>query len=194
MPFHAWSPDVYDGSPTPAVAFMASGVKVAAFAGLIRVFVLTFSNYDDTWQPLVYGIAVLSMVVGAALAIVQSNVKRMLAYSSISHAGFILMAVQADSSLGTSAVLFYLAVYTFMVAGSFGVVTLVGRRGDGQHRSTTTGGWAARTPCSPAPSPSCCSRRPVCPSPPASSPSSTPSSPRWMPTPCPSPSSPWCRR
>ncbi len=133
VPFHAWSPDVYDGSPTPAVAWMASGVKVAAFAGLIRVFVLTFSNYDDTWKPLVYGIAVLSMVVGAALAVVQSNVKRMLAYSSISHAGFILMAVQSDSSLGTSAVLFYLAVYTFMVAGSFGVATLVGRRGDGNH-------------------------------------------------------------
>ncbi|MCU0312191.1 MAG: NADH-quinone oxidoreductase subunit N [Acidimicrobiales bacterium] len=133
VPFHAWSPDVYDGSPTPVVAFMASGVKVAAFAGMVRVFVLTFENYGSTWRPLVYGLAVLSMVVGAALAIVQSDVKRMLAFSSISHAGFILMAVEAASAEGNAAVLFYLAAYTFMVVGSFSVVTLVGRRGDGRH-------------------------------------------------------------
>ncbi len=133
VPFHAWSPDVYDGAPTPAVAWMASGVKAAAFAGLVRVFVLTFSNYGATWRPIVYALAILSMVVGAALAIVQSNVKRMLAYSSISHAGFMLMALQASSSQGTAAIAFYVAVYTFMVAGSFGVATIVGRKGDGHH-------------------------------------------------------------
>jgi len=133
VPFHAWSPDVYDGAPTPAVAWMASGVKAAAFAGLVRIFVLTFSNYGATWRPIVYALAIGSMVVGAALAIVQSNVKRMLAYSSISHAGFMLMALQASSAEGTAAIAFYVAVYTFMVAGSFGVATIVGRRGDGHH-------------------------------------------------------------
>jgi len=133
VPFHAWSPDVYDGAPTPAVAWMASGVKAAAFAGLVRIFVLTFSNYGATWRPIVYALAILSMVVGAALAIVQSNVKRMLAYSSISHAGFMLMALQASSTEGTAAIAFYVAVYTFMVAGSFGVATIVGRKGDGHH-------------------------------------------------------------
>ena len=95
VPFHSWSPDVYDGAPTPVVAFMASGVKAAAFAGLLRVFVLTFSNYAADWQPIVYALAVLTMVVGSVLAVVQTNVKRMLAYSSISHAGFILVAVEA---------------------------------------------------------------------------------------------------
>ncbi len=146
VPFHAWSPDVYDGSPTPVVAFMASGVKVAAFAGMVRVFVLTFENYGSTWKPLVYALAVLSMVVGAALAIVQSDVKRMLAFSSISHAGFILMAVQAGSDQGNSAVLFYLAVYTFMVIGSFSIVTLVGRQGDGRHSLRDYRGLARTDP------------------------------------------------
>ena len=146
VPFHAWSPDVYDGAPTPAVAWMASGVKAAAFAGLVRIFVLTFSNYGATWRPIVYTLAIASMVVGAALAIVQSNVKRMLAYSSISHAGFMLMALEASSTAGTAAVAFYVAVYTFMVAGSFGVATIVGRRGDGHHSLTDYRGLSRSNP------------------------------------------------
>jgi NADH-quinone oxidoreductase subunit N len=146
VPFHAWSPDVYDGAPTPAVAWMASGVKAAAFAGMVRVLVLTFSNYEGTWKPIIYALAILSMVVGAVLAIVQSNVKRMLAYSSISHAGFILMAVEAGSDQGNAAVLFYLAAYVFMVAGSFGIATLVGRRGDGHHSLTDYRGLARTNP------------------------------------------------
>ncbi|CAM8643844.1 NuoN NADH,ubiquinone oxidoreductase subunit 2 (chain N) [Acidimicrobiia bacterium] len=146
VPFHAWSPDVYDGAPTPAVAWMAAGVKAAAFAGLVRIFVLTFSNYGATWKPMIYALAILSMVVGAALAIVQSNIKRMLAYSSISHAGFILMAVQAGSEQGNSAIVFYLAVYTFMVAGSFGIATLVGGRGDGNHQLSDYKGLSRSNP------------------------------------------------
>src|SRR3954454_20909027 len=146
VPFHAWSPDVYDGAPTPAVAWMASGVKAAAFAGMVRIFVLTFSNYSATWKPIIYALAILSMVVGAALAVVQSNVKRMMAYSSISHAGFILMAVEAGSAQGNSAVLFYLAAYVFMVAGSFGIATLVGRKGDGHHSLTDYKGLARSNP------------------------------------------------
>ena len=146
VPFHAWSPDVYDGAPTPAVAYMASGVKAAAFAGMVRVFVLTFENYGTTWKPIVYTIAILSMVLGSALAIVQSNVKRMMAYSSINHAGFILMAVEAGSARGNSAVLFYIAAYTFMVAGSFGVITLIGRTGDGRHSISDYRGLAHTNP------------------------------------------------
>jgi NADH-quinone oxidoreductase subunit N len=130
VPFHSWSPDVYDGAPTPSVAFMAGAVKAGAFAALIRIFVLTFPNYVTDWRPIVIALAVLSMFVGSVLAIVQTNVKRMLAYSSINHAGFILVAVAASSSAGTSALLFYLFAYAFMVAGSFGVISLVSGRGD----------------------------------------------------------------
>jgi NADH-quinone oxidoreductase subunit N len=133
VPFHSWSPDVYDGSPTPAVVFMSSAVKVAAFAGLARVFMVAFGQYATDWQPIIYALAVLSLVFGAVVGVVQTNVKRMLAYSSISHAGFLLMAVESSSANGTSALLFYLAVYVFMVAGGFGVAALVGRTGDGRH-------------------------------------------------------------
>ena len=131
VPFHFWNPDAYDGAPTPAVAFMAGAVKAAAFAAFVRVFVLTFPNYVSDWRPVVWTIAVLSMVFGAVMAIVQTNVKRTLAYSSINHAGFILMAVGAASATGNSAVLFYVFAYAFMVAGAFGVVGVVSRKGDG---------------------------------------------------------------
>ena len=133
VPFHFWTPDVYQGAPTPMVAWMASGVKVAGFAGLIRVFVVGFQTYSVDWQPLLFGLAVATLLVGSVLAVVQTNVKRMLAYSSISHAGYVLVGVQAASDDGVQAALFYLAAYTFMVAGTFGVVTLVGRRGDARH-------------------------------------------------------------
>ena len=147
VPFHTWVPDVYQGSPTPVVAFMASGVKVAAFAGLLRVFVVTFGpTYGPDWRPMVYAIAVLSLVVGSYLAIVQTNVKRMLAYSSISHAGFILVAVEANSDAGISAALFYLLAYTFMVAGSFGIATIMGRTGDGLHSLDDYRGLARSRP------------------------------------------------
>jgi NADH-quinone oxidoreductase subunit N len=147
VPFHTWTPDVYQGSPTPVVAYMASGVKVAGFAALIRVFVVTFGpTYEGDWTPIVYALAVLSMVVGSVLAIVQTDVKRMLAYSSINHAGFILVGVQAASDQGTRAALFYLLAYTFMVAGSFGIITVVGRKGDGLHRLEDYKGLGRRHP------------------------------------------------
>jgi NADH-quinone oxidoreductase subunit N len=133
VPFHFWTPDVYQGAPSPSVAWMASGVKVAGFAGLMRVFYLGFSTYRLDWQPVIFALAAITLVVGAVLAVVQTDVKRMLAYSSISHAGFVLVAVQAATESGVQAALFYLASYTFMVAGSFGVVTLVGRKGDIGH-------------------------------------------------------------
>jgi len=134
VPFHSWVPDVYQGSPSPISGFMASGIKAAGFAGLIRVFVVTLGpTYGADWRPMIYALAVLSLVVGSLMAIVQTNVKRMLAYSSISHAGFILVAVEAASADGTAAALFYLLAYTFMVVGSFGIVTIMGRSGDGLH-------------------------------------------------------------
>lgn len=130
VPFHAWTPDVYQGSPSPAVAFMASGVKAAGFAGLLRVLLKAFESYALDWQPYVYALSVATLLVGSVLAVVQTDVKRLLAYSSISHAGFILVGVQSATDRGISASLFYLAAYVFMVAGSFGVVTVVSRTGD----------------------------------------------------------------
>jgi NADH-quinone oxidoreductase subunit N len=130
VPFHFWTPDVYQGAPSPSVAWMASGVKVAGFAGLLRVFYLAFGTYRLDWQPIVFAVAALTMVVGSVLAVVQTDVKRMLAYSSINHAGFVLVAVQAATEQGVEAALFYLAAYTFMVAGSFGVVAVISRKGD----------------------------------------------------------------
>ncbi len=132
VPFHSWAPDVYQGAPSPISAFMASVVKVGGFVGFIRVVSVAFGAYLDVMRPVLFALAALSLVVGAVAAVIQTNVKRMLAYSSINHAGFILMGVQAGA-IGTSPALFYLAAYTFMVIGSFGVVTLVGRRGDGLH-------------------------------------------------------------
>ncbi len=132
-PFHAWTPDVYQGAPTPVVAYMASGVKAAGFAGLIRVFYLGFQTYRVDWQPIIYGLAILTLLVGSIMAVVQTDVKRMLAYSSINHAGFILVAVQAANDRGIEATLFYLASYTFLVGGSFGIITVVGRRDDDRH-------------------------------------------------------------
>ncbi|MDW3220119.1 MAG: NADH-quinone oxidoreductase subunit N [Acidimicrobiales bacterium] len=130
VPFHAWTPDVYQGAPTPVVAFMASAVKAAGFAALVRVFYLSFIGFADDWQPVIYALAVATLLVGSVLAIVQRDAKRMLAYSSISHAGFILVGVQAASARGVASVVFYAAAYTFLVIGSFGVLTVVSGEGD----------------------------------------------------------------
>jgi NADH-quinone oxidoreductase subunit N len=146
VPFHNWTPDVYQGSPTPVSGFMASAVKVGGFVGLLRVFLLAFDTYRLDWQPVIYVLAILTLVVGAVLAVVQTDVKRLLAYSSISHAGFVLVAVEQASHSGTSAALFYLAGYSFMVLGSFGVVGIFGRRGDGHHSLADYTGVAAREP------------------------------------------------
>ena len=132
-PFHQWSPDVYQGAPSPITAFMASAVKAAAFAAMLRVFVVGFASYEELWSPIVFVLSVLSMLVGAILGVRQRNVKRLLAYSSVSHAGFLLIGVEAASARGTAATLFYLLCYAAMTIGSFGVVTVIGRTGDGRH-------------------------------------------------------------
>ncbi|MDQ3145868.1 MAG: NADH-quinone oxidoreductase subunit N [Actinomycetota bacterium] len=145
-PFHVWTPDVYQGAPSPVTAFMASASKAAGFAALLRVFVTTFGLFEDDWRPIVFAIAVLTLAVGSFLAIVQTDVKRMLAYSSINHAGFVLVGVQAASDRGVAGALFYLLAYTFMVIGSFGVVTLVGGRGDDDHDLSAYRGLSGRRP------------------------------------------------
>jgi NADH-quinone oxidoreductase subunit N len=145
VPFHTWTPDVYDGSPAPAVAYMASGVKAAGFAALLRVFVVTFDTYQTDWQPVLGALAVLTLLVGAVLALMQTNVKRMMAYSSVNHAGFILVGVLVASPAGTAAVLFYVGVYTFLVAGTFGVIGLVDRTGD-RHQLDDFRGLARSSP------------------------------------------------
>jgi NADH-quinone oxidoreductase subunit N len=146
VPFHFWTPDVYQGSPTPMVAWMASGVKVAGFAGLLRVYFLAFPAYTVDWQPMVYAVAVATLLVGSILAVVQTDVKRTMAYSSINHAGFILVGVQAATEHGVEASLFYLAAYAFLIAGTFGVITLLGGRGDGHHALSDYKGLGHRNP------------------------------------------------
>jgi NADH-quinone oxidoreductase subunit N len=130
VPFHMWTPDVYQGSPTPVTGFMAAAAKAAGFAALLRIFFSAFGSQRLDWQPIVWALAVLSLVVGSVLAVVQSDVKRMLAYSSISHAGYVLIGLQAASGRGIAGSLFYLLAYTFLILGSFAVVGLVARRGD----------------------------------------------------------------
>lgn len=146
VPFHAWTPDVYQGAPTPVVAWMAAGVKTAAFAALLRAFVLSFGAYSGDWRPAVAVMAGVTVVGGATVAVVQTDVKRMLAYSSIAHGGFILIGVQAADDRGTSAVLVYLGVYTLLAIGSFAVLSAVGGVGDTGHRLDDYRGLARRQP------------------------------------------------
>jgi NADH-quinone oxidoreductase subunit N len=146
VPFHMWTPDVYEGSPSPVTGFMAAAAKAAGFSALLRIVFSTFSTNRLDWEPIVWALAVLSLVVGSVLAVVQTDVKRMLAYSSISHAGYILVGLQAATDRGIAGSLFYLLAYTFMILGSFGVVTLVGRRGDDHHSLDAYRGLARTRP------------------------------------------------
>ena len=131
VPFHAWTPDVYQAAPTPVTALMAAGTKAAAFGGLLRVLYVLGGEVVWDWRPAVWVVAILTMVVGAVVAVTQQDVKRMLAYSSIAHAGFILCGVAAANNVGLRGALFYLLTYGFTVLGAFGIVTLV-RDGDGE--------------------------------------------------------------
>jgi len=146
VPFHMWSPDVYQGSPSPVTGFMAAVAKAGAFAALLRVFLSSFGTLRADWQPLVWALAVLSLVVGAVVALNQRDVKRMMAYSSINHAGFILLGVQAATVRGVSASLYYLFAYVFMVIGTFAVITVLGRDGDTGHQLSDYRGLARRQP------------------------------------------------
>jgi NADH-quinone oxidoreductase subunit N len=146
VPFHLWSPDVYQGAPTPVTGFMASIVKVGAFAAFLRVTVSALGTQMATWRPILFTLVVLTTLVGAGLAVVQRNVKRMLAYSSINHAGFILLGLYAADARGSAATLFYLMTYAPIVVATFAVVTLVGGAGDESHDINAYRGLARRQP------------------------------------------------
>jgi NADH-quinone oxidoreductase subunit N len=146
VPFHMWTPDVYEGAPSPVTGFMAAVAKAGAFAAMLRVLFSSFGVIDADWRPILYGLAVLSLVLGAVLALRQRDIKRMLAYSSINHAGFIFLGVQSATSRGVSASLYYLFAYTFMTIGSFAIISVLGREGDADHDLTRYRGLAHRQP------------------------------------------------
>jgi NADH-quinone oxidoreductase subunit N len=140
VPFHSWIPDVYQGAPTPITGFMAAATKVAAFGALLRVVYVALPPLHDQWRPVLWTISILTMAVGTITAVNQTDVKRMLAYSSVAHVGFILTGVIADSPGGLSATLFYLVAYSFSTVGAFAIVSLI-RNADGVEDATLSH-WA----------------------------------------------------
>ncbi len=130
VPFHMWTPDVYEGAPTSVTAFMSTGVKAAGFAALARVLLMALGSLQGEWAPILWWIAVLTMTVGNIAAIAQQNMKRMLAYSSIAHAGYLLIALVAGQQAGFASLLYYLLAYAFMNLGAFAVVIALERRHD----------------------------------------------------------------
>ena len=159
VPFHAWTPDVYQGAPTAVTAFMSAATKIAAFGAFLRLFYVAFGADRWSWQPMLWVVAILTMVVGAVLAVVQTDVKRMLAYSSVSHTGFILtglLGVKAAGDLGKgeisslTAVLFYLTAYGFAIIGSFALVSTVRDAGGETARFDAWTGLGRRAPLTAA--------------------------------------------
>ena len=145
-PFQVWAPDVYQGAPAPVAAFLSTGPKAAAFAILLRVFMTAFGSVSNLWEPFVWACALATMIVGNFAAIQQTNIKRMLAYSSIAHAGYVLVAVTAHSGTGAAAAMFYLAAYAFMTVGAFAVVTHIARKGEKWVKIEDFAGLSQRQP------------------------------------------------
>jgi NADH-quinone oxidoreductase subunit N len=148
-PFQAWTPDVYEGAPTSVTSYMASAGKVAAFAALLRVFLVSLETRVDDWRPVIWVLAIVTIFVGSTMAVVQSNVKRMLAYSSISHAGFVLVGVEAASHQGGDGLqssMAYLAIYTVLVMGSFAIVQTIAGSQDSATSLDAFKGLAKRRP------------------------------------------------
>jgi NADH-quinone oxidoreductase subunit N len=146
VPFHMWTPDAYEGAPTTAAAFMSAGAKAAGFAGLLRVMMAALPALQPSWIDLLTWLCILTMTVGNVTAILQSNLKRMLAYSSIAHAGYLLLGVIAGGTAGGQAVLYYLGVYAVMNLGAFGIVSLMGRGADERVRVQDLAGAGFRHP------------------------------------------------
>ncbi len=145
-PFQIWAPDVYQGAPSPVSAFLSAGPKAAAFAVFLRIFLTIFPSISNGWVPLVWISALLSMTIGNFAALTQSNIKRMLAYSSVAHAGYVLVALAARSDLGTAAAMFYLAAYACMNVGAFIVVSHISGKGETRVRIADFAGLGARQP------------------------------------------------
>ena len=140
VPFHSWIPDVYQGAPTPITAFMSAATKIAAFGATLRLFYVALPGLHADWRPVLWAIAILTMVVGTITAVTQTDVKRMLGYSAVAHTGFILIGVIAGNEAGLTSTLFYLFAYGFSTVGAFAVVSLV-RDADGEE-DTAIGRWA----------------------------------------------------
>lgn len=140
VPFQAWVPDVYQGAPTPVTAFMAAGTKIAAVGAFLRVLHVAVPGLRDDWRPILAAVAIATMAAGAVMAVTQTDVKRMLSYSSVAHAGFILVALVADNTAGVSSVMFYLVAYGLSTTGAFAVVTLV--RDQVGDEATAMSAWA----------------------------------------------------
>jgi len=146
VPFHMWAPDVYDGAPTPVTAYMATAVKAAGFAALIRVLLHALGANGDLWVGAIWWLAVVTMVLGNTIALAQKHLKRMLAYSSIGHAGYLLVAIASGSDLGAAAFIFYIAAYTLMTIGSFAILAAAGRDGEREVSIDNLSGLATRRP------------------------------------------------
>jgi NADH-quinone oxidoreductase subunit N len=144
VPFHMWAPDVYDGSPNPVTAYMAATVKAAAFAAFLRVWIEAFPATYDTWHRAIVGLAIATMIIGNAIGLQQRNLKRLLAYSSIAHAGFILVAIATNSEQGASAMLFYLLAYTLATFGAFAVIIVLARGDAPVTTDDLSGLWTVR--------------------------------------------------
>jgi NADH-quinone oxidoreductase subunit N len=144
VPFHMWAPDVYDGSPNPVTAYMAATVKTAAFAAFMRVWLEAFPQEFGAWHRAVAGLAVATMIIGNAIGLQQRNLKRLLAYSSIAHAGFILVAIAAGTTQGASAMLFYLLAYTLATFGAFAVIIVLSRGDAPVTTDDLSGLWTTR--------------------------------------------------
>jgi NADH-quinone oxidoreductase subunit N len=145
-PFHTWTPDVYQGAPTPVTAFMAACTKVAAFGGILRVLHVAFGDTRWEWRGVLWAVAIASMAIGAVLGLTQTDIKRMVAYSSVAHAGFLLLGAMAVTDAGVSSTLFYLVAYGFTTIAVFGVISLV-RDADGE--ATHLSQWAGLAKRSP---------------------------------------------
>jgi NADH-quinone oxidoreductase subunit N len=145
-PFQMWTPDVYEGAPTPMTAFMSVGPKAAGFAAFLRVFLVALPAFKPDWSSLVWVLAVLTMTVGNITALYQQNIKRMLAYSSIAHAGYILVGFTAGNAVGTAGILFYMLSYAFMNIGAFAVIILVGKKGEENNNVSDYAGFGYRHP------------------------------------------------
>jgi NADH-quinone oxidoreductase subunit N len=149
-PFQVWAPDVYQGAPAPVTAFMSAGPKAAAFAIFLRVYMTAFEPVADRWAPILWLSALATMLVGNFAALVQNNIKRLLAYSSIAHAGYVLVAVTAHSEIGTAAAMFYLVAYAFMNVGAFAVITHFARDRERYVNVDDLAGLAQRQPATAA--------------------------------------------
>ncbi len=145
-PFHMWTPDVYEGAPTPMTAFMSAGPKAAGFAAALRIFLVALPTLQVEWSQVLWVLAVVTMTVGNITALRQDNIKRMLAYSSIAHAGYCLVGFAAGNGTGTAGILFYMLSYAFMNIGAFAIVILIGKKGESNGNVQDFAGFGAKHP------------------------------------------------